>query len=380
MQVVHVFNSGSLSGPEMLVIPALRKLPALREVWSLEETRLTNNAATLSRFCVQNGIPVTAVAVRSRFDPLAIACLLRQIRALPDECIIHCHDTKASLYVWFAKKMARRRRIQLFATHHGALVRDHWISRLYEKMFVFVASRSFSALLSVSESEYKILRDRGVPEKILKLHRNGISRPALTLNRPKEKPSEAECRFVILARLSYEKNHLRAIQVLKQMQDKHRIRWTLDLLGDGRERSNIMRAAHELNIVDRVRMRGFVAEGWKELEKYDCLLSFSLGEGLPVSLLEAGWRRTPIFASAVGGVCELCKDGAGKLFSLEASNEQIADELAAFVMNPECMWNCAEKMHHRVVNDYSEQRWLCDLLKHYGLKNANSTNMQNSAK
>lgn len=375
MQVVHVFNSGSLSGPEMLVIPALRKLPALREVWSLEETRLTNNAATLSRFCAQNGIPVTAVAVASRFDPRAIARLQKHIRTLPDECIIHCHDAKASLYIWFANKMAGRRHIQLFATHHGALVRDHWLSRLYEKMFVYVASRSFSALLSVSESEYQILRNRGVPKNILKLHRNGITRPALPLHRRAEKLSDDECRFVMLARLSCEKNHLRALHVLKQLQDKHHICWTVDLLGDGRERSNIMRAANELGIAERVRMRGFVAEGWKELEKYDCLLSFSLGEGLPVSLLEAGWRRTPIFASAVGGVCELCKDGAGNLFSLNSTNEQIAHELAEFVTNRERMRNCAEKMHHRVVNEYSEQRWLSDLLKHYGYKNTDSADI-----
>ncbi|MEY3901009.1 MAG: hypothetical protein RL189_315 [Pseudomonadota bacterium] len=379
MQVVHVFNSGSLSGPEMLVIPALRKLPALREVWSLEETRLTINTATLSRFCAQNGIPVTTIAVASRFDPRAIARLRKHIRTLPDECIIHCHDVKASLYVWFAKKIAGRRNIQLFATHHGALVRDHWISRLYEKMFVFIASRSFSALLSVSESEFQILRNRGVPENVLKLHRNGITRPSLPYNPRRERLGDDECKFVMLARLSAEKNHLRALHVLKALQDSHHIRWTLDLLGDGRERSKIMRTANELGIAERLRIRGFVAEGWKELQKYDCLLSFSLGEGLPVSLLEAGWRMTPIFASAVGGVCELCKDGAGKLFSLNSDNKKIADELAAFVNNPARMRECAEKMHHRVANEYSEQRWLLDLLKHYERKNGESVGLQKSA-
>lgn len=366
MQVVHVLNSGVISGPEMLVVPALRNLQALREVWSLEESRLPQSRGVLSGFCARLGLPVRSLEVRSRFDVCAIFALMRLIRGLPEGSIVHCHDVKASFYIWVAKILSRHPKLRLFATHHGSLVRDHWCSRLYEQMFVFITRCFFDRLLCVSNNEYLLLKKRGVPESTLKRHTNGINRPSLAWEqRSVNLSNDDEFKLVILARLSSEKNHCRALKVLSEVKQKYALRWSLDLLGEGCERSRIVSLAESLGIAQNVHLKGFVPEAWRLLDRYHCLLSFSLGEGLPVSLLEAGWRRTPVFASAVGGVPEVCADGAGALFSLQANDEQIADQLVEFLHHAECLRSSAEKLFNRVSERFSEQRWLDELNEHY---------------
>ncbi|MEN9529577.1 MAG: hypothetical protein RI932_1450 [Pseudomonadota bacterium] len=365
MQIVHVLNSGVISGPEMLVVPALKKLSSLREVWSLEELRQDKGSGKLARFCEQIGIPVVAVPVASRLDIRAVLHLRRLINGLPRNTIIHSHDAKASVYVWLARLFLFKRSTLLFATHHGALVRDNFISRIYEMIFVRIAGLFFNRVLCVSESEFRLLMERGVSLKILRCHRNGVSRPALQWHERRAKPEDEVSRIAILARLSPEKNIIRALRTLAVMDQKFCRKWSLDILGEGREKERLFASAIELGIGDKVHLRGFVPEAWRELDNYHCLLSFSLGEGLPVSLLEAGWRQTPVFASAVGGVPEVCGDGAGVLFSLNDSDEVIAHRLADYLRCPQQLRSTASQLQRRVFDCFSQERWLDELMTHY---------------
>lgn len=363
---MHVFNSSVLSGPEMLVLPALKNMSIITEIWSLEESRTLKGRGAVARFCRQLKIAVRSFPIQRRLDWMAIFYMAKRMRKLNTKPLIfHSHDAKASVYVWLARLVSGQFSICLIATHHGAMIRPNVMSRVYEIIFVFISAYFFRFLLCVSESEFQILRRRGVSANVLRLHRNGISRPPLAWQERRAAHIDQEIRFVMVARLSREKNHCRAIDVLKCLSRYSEKRWSLDLIGDGDERERILSHVRESKLSHCVFFKGFIPDAWKEMDHYHCLLSFSLGEGLPVSLLEAAWRQTPVFASAVGGVPEVCCEGGGLLFSLRQTDDEIARALAEYMNSPERLKKSSELLHRNVQKHFSESSWQQQLMHHY---------------
>ena len=75
--IIHLFNSGSVSGPEKLVLPALTKLDSVKVVF-LVEKRLEERGLKAYEYAVSLGLECERVDVESRFDFNAISklCLL----------------------------------------------------------------------------------------------------------------------------------------------------------------------------------------------------------------------------------------------------------------------------------------------------------------
>jgi glycosyltransferase involved in cell wall biosynthesis len=367
MNVIHVFNTHTVSGPEMLVLPALARWRAHLHLWNLAETRRPKTERGFQEFCRELNLPLKQFTVTRRFDWHAIASLNTALKQLPHSSIIHTHDVKASLYVWLARWISGRHDLVAVATHHGAMIRPTIATRLYEIIFVYAARRVADALLCVSENDFRLLSERGVPVSVLRLHRNGVERPALEFckRRAKMKSIPQHLKLTIIARLSCEKNHSRAFGVLALFSKMFKRHWTLDVIGDGVERHALEQQVQSHGLEQQVRFLGFIQDAWKQLDNYHCLLSFSLGEGLPVTLLESGWRRTPVFASAVGGVCEIIGREGGETFSLGESDVHIAQRLFEFISQPERMTATAEHLHQRVTTLFSETLWLEQLERHY---------------
>lgn len=108
------------------------------------------------------------------------------------------------------------------------------------------------------------------------------------------------------------------------------VRWIH--FGDGPDRSRVIDAASRL-LGDEVtwELRGHV-DNRQVLEFYesnhvDALLSLSVSEGLPVSMMEAQSYGVPIVARAVGGVPEIVTDDSGVLLAPDASPSEVASGL-----------------------------------------------------
>src|SRR5205823_2570028 len=77
---------------------------------------------------------------------------------------------------------------------------------------------------------------------------------------------------------------------------------TSDGWGEGRQRPQLQQSAASLGLGDRVRWLGNVAEAGRLFAGFDVFALSSRTEGTPIVLFEAMAARTPIVASAVGGV------------------------------------------------------------------------------
>jgi glycosyltransferase involved in cell wall biosynthesis len=357
MQVVQIFNSSGLNGPEMLVIPAMVHAGWLREIWSLHETRL-GESNIFEDYCRSLSLPVRRISVSSRLDLQAIKVMRGLMKAYESQTVFHSHDAKASVYSWLALLAQNKDKNLSVVTHHGAMARPDDLSRFYESLFTQGARIFASKVLCVCNEDYDLLYKRGVPEKKLQLHQNGIDRPPLGWNERRATELHEIRRLAIVARLSPEKNHKRLFDVLSKLNSQHSFSWTTDILGDGPLMGDLSAYCHSIGIQHRVRFLGYCSEAWRTFDQYDCLLNFSHGEGLPISLLEAGWRTTPVFVSAVGGIPELCGVHGAEFFELSESDAEIARRLAQFCLSEKRRKSRAQALFERVKNNYSQTHWL----------------------
>lgn len=94
-------------------------------------------------------------------------------------------------------------------------------------------------------------------------------------------------------------------------------RWKLQLAGDGSERSELVRLAGELDLMDRIEFLGELPPEAMPafLANADLFVLPSFSEGRSNALLEAMAAGIPVVASSINGVTELVEDGrTGRTF------------------------------------------------------------------
>ncbi|MFQ5536428.1 MAG: glycosyltransferase [Gemmatimonadota bacterium] len=104
------------------------------------------------------------------------------------------------------------------------------------------------------------------------------------------------------------------------------LRWVH--LGDGPERGRVVEAARRLPPEVEWTLAGHVKNedvyAFYRRNRVDVLLSLSLSEGLPVSMMEAMSFGVPVVAAAVHGIPEIVTETTGKLLAPDASMEEAA--------------------------------------------------------
>ena len=96
---------------------------------------------------------------------------------------------------------------------------------------------------------------------------------------------------------------------------------------------NRLRSTHGLE--DRVHITGFVDDKTAVLSLADIYLLPSIGEGTPLSIMEALVRRLPVVATDVGGVSELLDHGSAGQLVEKRSPEALANALRGYLRDPD---------------------------------------------
>lgn len=375
--VAHVFNSSVVSGPETLVLPALADLGFPVTVLFLVEERLGEAGRAPVRYASELRLDAVEVVVRARFDRSAIAALAALLDQLRPR-LVHAHDVKASAYVLAAARRAGTR-AALVSTHHGVRGRPDARSRLYEIFYTRALLPRFDLVLAVSAEDERLLRRRGL-ERVA-LHRNGIDAPRVDPDRRAEAAAAArrawgvevapgELLLGAVGRLSPEKGHDRLLAwlaALDRLADAGRAPpWSCLLFGTGPLASALAERARALGLDRRLRWMGWRAEVGHEMAGFDLLLSASRAEGLPVSLLEAGWAATPVAATVVGGVADVLGDPpAGLALAPGEPPARAAERLGALLLSPERRAVLGRALQARVMTAFSRRAWLDRLRELY---------------
>lgn len=380
--IAHVFNSSIVSGPEILVLPSLLQLGEPIRVIFLMETRLAKKSRCPVDYARSLGHQVETVEVRSRWDTGAFA----ELRGILDRLkprIAHAHDVKASLYLHQARKLRTGLGAALVSTHHGAAYRRGKI-RLYEEYYVRRVLPFYDLVLSTCTQDRTSMANRGVAEEKISVHLNGADRtrvPKETRDLIAEKirsewrarnpnlPGPEEAVFLgCVARLSSEKRHDRMLKVLQFLREfgPRGKKPILVCFGIGAEEARLKKMAQNCGVENAVFWMGYSDTIGEEMAGFDALLCLSDGEGIPISLLEAGWGGTPVVATAVGGIPDLISSSSvGYLVKKEDSNERIASLLSTLLKDPPGMRRVGEAFQARVESEFSQSKWVERLQQAY---------------
>lgn len=380
--IAHIFNSSIVSGPELLVLPALLKLGEPTCVVFLLETRVTAASRCPVEYARKLGHHVETVTVRSRWDRAAFLELRGILERLKVR-IAHAHDVKASLYLYQAKNRGTELPIGLVSTHHGVACRKGK-NRIYEEYYVRHVLPHYDLVLSVCSRDRVSIARRGVRDEKILVHLNGAKRAWVssgdraTLSEnirsewrsrfPRIPPSKDAVFLGAVARLSPEKRHDRMLKVLQTMRRTQAEGKTCVLLcfGIGPEEERLRKMAVRLGVHDAVFWMGYSNTVGDEMAAFDIILSLSDGEGLPVNLLEAAWAGTPVLATKVGGIPDLISSPAfGYLVDGDNSDEEIASVLRNLVMDPNGMKSVGEASQKNVAANFSEKVWIQNLREAY---------------
>ena len=106
------------------------------------------------------------------------------------------------------------------------------------------------------------------------------------------------------------------------------------IVGDGPDRQRLEEMARQLNIEDRVRFLGVVANVSQLLRVFDVSTLSSIHEALPITLLEAMAAERPVVATDVGSVCEIVEDGVTGFLTPSGDADQFAQSILRILKDP----------------------------------------------
>ncbi|PID58126.1 hypothetical protein CSB45_05415 [candidate division KSB3 bacterium] len=156
----------------------------------------------------------------------------------------------------------------------------------------------------------------------------------------------------IVANLCRMKGHDQLIDALPQIQSRFP---DLKCLCAGTDFLNgkIQQYARRRSSEQAVIFSGFQKDIPEILALIDIFVLPSLWEGMPTAILEAMAMKTPVIASAVGGIPELLEHGKSALLIPPAEPDALAEAVLSLLDNPEFSNELAENAYQRVHKHFS---------------------------
>jgi colanic acid/amylovoran biosynthesis glycosyltransferase len=142
-------------------------------------------------------------------------------------------------------------------------------------------------------------------------------------------------RLVCIGRLSPEKGQIVLVDAAIRLA-RRGLEFELVLVGDGPLREQLEGKVREAGITSKVRFAGWAdaQQVCEAIQGCRALVLPSLGEGLPVVIMEAMSQGRPVIASDVGGVRELVESGVTGWLVPPSNPEQLAEAIQSAVQSP----------------------------------------------
>jgi glycosyltransferase involved in cell wall biosynthesis len=311
-------------------------------------------------------VPHLAREISPANDPLAIVRLAEVIRRERPQ-ILHTHTAKAGTVGRIAAMLAGEARPPIVVhTFHGHVLRGYFnpattfAFRSLETMLARVTTK----LIAVSPEVRDDLVRLGVapPDKfaVIRLgieldERVGLAHAARqSLRSSLGIPPDA---FLVgwVGRMTAVKRTDDVLAAFLGLLDSGVDAW-LCLVGDGPDRPQLERLAHELGIVRRCLFVGYQDDVAPYYDAIDALLLPSANEGTPVSVIEALAAERPAVATRVGGVPDVVRDGIDGYLVDVGDAAALAERLADLATNPARRREMGHEGRKRVLDRYAVDR------------------------
>ena len=174
-------------------------------------------------------------------------------------------------------------------------------------------------IITNSNYEKKYIKEKFNIKNIICIHPPSIN----SINKVSNKRNilTKKISIIFVGRLSKEKGIILILKSLKEINTK--IRFRLDIYGDGPEKKNIKEYILSNNLKNKIFLMGHEKEKYKIFKNADLFINASLFEGLPNALVQAiNHNVYPICSNAPGGNIEVINNGKfGMSFDLNDKND-----------------------------------------------------------
>lgn len=283
--------------------------------------------------------------------------LIRQLKKAMQEShskIVQSHDYKSLVHARLATLGSN---IRVVHQVHGGLntTRSEKLYALVESFFINFVSMVFVV------SKRQVFSPWRKPTLGISFVANGVELPDYSLQALPEKLDS----LLIVARISAEKNHLLAVEVVQALKQRG-LMFQLHIAGDGPLIDDVKQKVRALNLEEQIIFHGFVTDTESFYKKANLLLICSKTEGLPMNLLEALSYGMPVVSTGVGEIPEILEEGECG-FVVNPDAEGFADKIAAMVSDRNRFQVFRENAMRTVKEKFSVQSQAAFMLEKYRL-------------
>jgi glycosyltransferase involved in cell wall biosynthesis/protein-tyrosine-phosphatase len=359
LRICHVMSADLWAGAEVQVATMAAYLVSQPGV---SVSAVLFNDGPLARELERLAVPVLILDERTT-SSIGIAMRLRRFFREHQIDLVHTHRYKDSVLGALAAKLAGVPHV--VRTVHGLREPMRGWSRLkfrlYEALERAVLLCFADLVIAVSKCMAETLRRSGYrPTSVTQIN-NGINLGAIAARRsPDEVRRELgidPAAFVIgtAGRLSPVKGHSSLLRAARQVLDDQP--GTICLIAGGGPLEDELRAeAARLGIADACRFTGARKDVHDLVGAMDVFVLPSLGEGMPMAVLEAMALGRPVVASAVGGVPEVIQDGVNGLLVPAGDDRLLAAACVRLARDRAYGQTLADRARRMVEERFSHER------------------------
>ncbi len=308
MKIAHLLWSLATGGVETMLVDIINEQVKSESVFLI----IINDDINEDLYRkIDSGVQVHCIGrkpgSRNPWPAIKLNILLKRI--MPD--ILHCHLDDQTKLIWGHYNMVR--------TIHNT----HSSSKDFHK---------FKRLFCISGAVKKHTASQGFPQGIVIF--NGIHTEQICSNPIDKRHNDGIKKIVCVGRLHEDKGQRVLIEAVDELVNKRgKKNFTVDLIGDGPLRKELLDNAGEKKLSEYVHFLGMKTREWfyPRLCEYDLFVMPSISEGFGLTLAEAVAAKLPVITSNLEGPMEVIDNGRlGRCFK-SGDASALADAICEFL-------------------------------------------------
>jgi glycosyltransferase involved in cell wall biosynthesis len=377
IRILRLVARLNMGGPALHVAYLSKGLDDRGYATTLAAGSLARGESSMSFVADDLGVDVVPVPQLHRdvspyYDPQSVTRIVRMMRRLRPH-ILHTHTAKAGAIGRFAALAAGEARPPIVVhTFHGHVLRgyfDPFRTAAFREIERQLA-RHTTRLVAVSPEVRDDLVAIGVaPAEKFSVIRLGVELDVRITSGDSRGREELRALFGVppdqflvgwIGRMTAIK---RLDDVLLAFAELRRrgVDATLCLVGDGPDRTDVERRAHELGIARHLLSVGYQREVAPYYAAFDVLFLPSANEGTPVVAIESLAAGKPLVATRVGGVPDVVEEDVDAFLVPVGDIASMASALERIAREPDLGVRMGEAGRERVIERYRVERLVADV-------------------
>jgi len=249
-------------------------------------------------------------------------------------------------------------------TAHGWPTRENRfiLSRLLIAFFSWLTAVFAHTVIAVSRADMEEASTWPLMRKRLVMIHNGVEAPTLL---PRDEARqvlgiqhEDAWQLGTIAELNPNKNLSAAISAVADYNEENEKKIEYTIISDGEERAKLEHLIEKRGAKEYVHLVGIRENAPSLLSAFDAFLLPSIKEGLPLSILEAGFAGLPVITTATGGIPEIINNHETGLLLSTPDTTSIKQALTKLFENYSTEFG--QRLKERVATDFSLERCIAE--------------------